>query len=304
MIVCNELSWCLRRSLSAVLLASTLVLPSLLEAEEDSLIVSRGDAALYLSDLDARMNRMLDQDRAIHARRPDSLGGTVARLLLNRQLYMEAIELGLLDDENIKKDIQLAIEEVVSIHRLNHLLDEQLPDFNALAYEYYLTNRDAHVELGVVTVDHVLISFEDRDESDALAVAGEVRRLALKGEKFSNLVEQYSDDPGKIDNQGRYAVSVPGQFVPEFEAAAKALEQAGEVSDPVRTDYGYHILQLVEKTEDRQIPWQEVQMTLVEKARADYIATVRQNHISKLKALPEQVNEDVLIQLRSRYGGE
>lgn len=62
---------------------------------------------------------------------------------------------------------------------------------------------------------------------------------------FADLARRYSEDPGSAANGGDLGFSARGQMVPEFEGAALGLKQ-GEISDPVETDYGFHLIQLLE----------------------------------------------------------
>ena len=67
----------------------------------------------------------------------------------------------------------------------------------------------------------------------------------MKGEDFSALVKQYSDDPASKDKGGEYTFP-RGKMVPEFEAAAFTLK-TNQISDLVESRYGYHIIKLLEK---------------------------------------------------------
>ena len=78
-------------------------------------------------------------------------------------------------------------------------------------------------------------------------VAGEEKLGA--GADFAELARQYSEDPGSREEGGYLDCFRTGDFVPEFERAAFAL-RPGEVSAPVRTEYGYHLILLHEKRED------------------------------------------------------
>ena len=66
---------------------------------------------------------------------------------------------------------------------------------------------------------------------------------------FADLARRYSEDPGSAANGGNLGFSSKGQMVPEYEGAALLLRQ-GEISDPVETDYGFHIIQLLEKKDN------------------------------------------------------
>ena len=73
-----------------------------------------------------------------------------------------------------------------------------------------------------------------------------IRSRILKGERFSTLALLYSEDPGSAKKGGELGFQGKGELVPEFEAAAFALKD-GEISEVVETEYGYHIIQLIER---------------------------------------------------------
>jgi len=74
----------------------------------------------------------------------------------------------------------------------------------------------------------------------------EIRYRVLNGENFATLAILYSEDPGSAKQGGELGLFGRGEMYPEFEAAAFSLKK-GEVSDIVKTDAGYHILQLIER---------------------------------------------------------
>ena len=76
-----------------------------------------------------------------------------------------------------------------------------------------------------------------------------LRTRILKGERFSTLALLYSEDPGSAKKGGELGFHGRGEFAPEFESAAFALKD-GEISEVVETEYGYHILQLIERRGD------------------------------------------------------
>lgn len=67
------------------------------------------------------------------------------------------------------------------------------------------------------------------------------------GESFENMARIYSDDPGSAANGGLYKNVAKGKMVKPFEAAALNLQE-GEISEPVESDFGFHIIQLVKKS--------------------------------------------------------
>jgi len=88
--------------------------------------------------------------------------------------------------------------------------------------------------------------FSQESIDATIAELNDIRTRVLDGSNFSTMAVLYSEDPGSSSNGGRYDGVKRGQFVVEFEAVAFALER-GEISQPFATEYGYHIVQLIEK---------------------------------------------------------
>ncbi|WP_090995440.1 peptidylprolyl isomerase [Bacillus sp. 491mf] len=87
---------------------------------------------------------------------------------------------------------------------------------------------------------HILV----KDEK----TAKEIKEKLNNGEDFAALAKQYSEDPGSKEKGGELPEFGPGQMDPKFEEAAYKLE-TGQVSDPVKSSFGYHIIKLTEKKE-------------------------------------------------------
>lgn len=83
-------------------------------------------------------------------------------------------------------------------------------------------------------------------EQEAIEKLKELKERVENGSSFSSMAILYSEDPGSNKNGGKYTGIKRGQFVKEFEAVAFNLKRL-EVSDPFETQYGYHIVQLLEK---------------------------------------------------------
>ncbi|MBC2256465.1 peptidylprolyl isomerase PrsA [Listeria ivanovii] len=87
-----------------------------------------------------------------------------------------------------------------------------------------------------ITVSHILVADE--------AKAKEVEQKLKDGAKFADLAKEYSTDTATKDNGGELAPFGPGKMDPAFEKAAYALKNKGDISAPVKTQYGYHIIQM------------------------------------------------------------
>lgn len=103
-------------------------------------------------------------------------------------------------------------------------------------------------------IRHILIATTDdgsgkaRTDDEALARADEVRAKLVAGADFAALANTYSDDPGSKDNGGLYANAALNQFVEPFKQAGLS-QPIGEIGQPVKTDYGYHIIVVDSRSE-------------------------------------------------------
>jgi parvulin-like peptidyl-prolyl isomerase len=91
-----------------------------------------------------------------------------------------------------------------------------------------------------------------RSEEQALALINEVKQQLDAGADFATLARQYSEDTGSKDQGGELGWFGKGQMVAEFETAAYAL-QPGQVSEPVKTQFGYHLIKLEERDPARPL---------------------------------------------------
>lgn len=105
-------------------------------------------------------------------------------------------------------------------------------------------------ETGAISETLPLLDDGLMSEEEALALATELRQRILAGEEFADLAAEYSDDPGSAANGGDLGWASQGAYVPEFDEAAFSLP-VGEISEPILTQFGYHILQVIERDENR-----------------------------------------------------
>lgn len=128
-----------------------------------------------------------------------------------------------------------------------------------------------------VKVNHILVAFEPegkkkRSDAEAKKRADEVKKKLESGEDFKKLAKQYSDDPGSKDKGGLVEGSAD-QFVPEF-AKMVRTHDLNKISDPIKTEYGYHIVKVLERSEeDLDKAPEEVKQQKIQQLNQEYIDT-------------------------------
>ncbi len=121
----------------------------------------------------------------------------------------------------------------------------------------------------------------DTDKAAKKKEIEDILKRARSGENFSNLVEQYSEDPGSKNRGGVYAIT-RGQTLPEFEAAAFSLN-TNQISDVVATASGYHLIKSLEKIPAKKLDYatvaDDLKRVLIQQKAAKlappYMATLR-----------------------------
>ena len=148
--------------------------------------------------------------------------------------------------------------------RFNQLLEEESQCdavSTADARKYYDERPELFRMEEQLSASHLLKMAKTEAEFEkALEDVKALRERLHSGEDFAELVRLESDDKGNDGNLGTFG---KGRMVPEFEKAAYALKP-GELSEPVRTQFGWHLIQLHERIPEKITPFEEISEKVVE----------------------------------------
>lgn len=114
---------------------------------------------------------------------------------------------------------------------------------------------------------HILI---EGDDEEALSRAQALRERLERGEEFAALAREASEDPGSANRGGDLGFTPRGSFDPDFEEALFALQE-GEVSQPVRTSYGYHLIKLTALQAPDLPPLEDMRERLEQELKAEQV---------------------------------
>lgn len=131
-------------------------------------------------------------------------------------------------------------EDVTVNIKLEKLLSQRIEITDQEVQEHFQVNQEAYAVEEQIKVSHILVDSEE--------TAQEITTLLAEGRNFADLAEEYSTDTGSKNQGGNLGMVTRGEMVEEFEQAAFAM-QPGQISDPVKSEYGYHIIKVEEKTE-------------------------------------------------------
>jgi len=158
-----------------------------------------------------------------------------------------------------KRVVRYAIVDVNQIRQSMQVSDDQLKaQYQKNIQDYQVPNR--------VHVEHILLMTVGKPDAEVEEIkkkAQDILNQAKKGVNFEDLAKKYSEDggtpgnPGSRDKGGDLGWIVQGQTVPEFEKAAFSLPK-GSISDLIKTQYGFHIIKIIDKEAAHTKPFDEV----------------------------------------------
>ncbi len=270
----------------------------------DTLVVSQGVARVTLGDVDAYVHRIPETDRKGFVAKPERIETMLRNMLLDKQLADEALKLGLDKDPIVQQQIALATENALSRARMEKFRASlKAPDFSEQAQEDYLANKKKYTIPKRYDVKHILFDIKSRTPDQAAALANETAaKLAKDPSQFDSLVESLSDDQSKKDNHGLIENAASESFVAPFADAARKLENIGDISPPVRTVFGYHILKLVSTAPEQLQPYEKVRESIISRLQAEWMEARIREKIDGLRNETMNPQPEVLATLRERYG--
>ncbi len=183
---------------------------------------------------------------------------------------MEKSALAVKLEEKVKSTVTLSEEDAKA--RYETELNDQRAAYteNSSAFETAQSAYEAgtgamplYVPEGFVRVKHILVTDE--------ATANDLVKRIDAGEDFDALMAEYGTDPGMQAEPNKslgYLLGANTSFVPEFKAAGLALANVGDHSAPVKSQFGYHIIKLVEKLQSGDLAFETI--------KADYMARALQ----------------------------
>ena len=191
------------------------------------------------------------------------------------------------DPEKVKVEyIELKIDDLKSTVEVT---DESL-------MAYFEQNKSQWVVEERRDASHILLAVDsDASASDVNEKKEQAEELAARlnaGESMASLAPEFSDDPGSADNGGSLGEFGRGVMVPQFEEVVY-LMNVGEISEPVRSDFGYHIIQLDNIIAEQGQSFEEVKEEVESQHRVE-LAETQYFQVSELLANASYENTDSL----------
>lgn len=209
--------------------------------------ITDADVKSVVGNIPEAQKQQINGDDSVKSRMLDNF-------IVEELFVLEAEKTGVAKDKDFQKALERARRQLLANRYLQKNIQPKISDKNVQNFFEKNKNRYSQDEVHAL---HVLVKTEDE--------AKEVYQKAKAGEDFQVLAKKYSKDPSASQNMGDLGFFTRARMVPQFSEAAFSLK-AGEISQPVKTPFGYHVIKVVEHKKGKPVQFKEVQ----EQVRADF----------------------------------
>ncbi len=251
------------------LMSGTVFAQAVLDSKDANPILASaaGNVVITATDVLSELNRAPPANRKAIMSSPDAVQQLVSNLLVRRSLAEEAKRDDLAKDALVAAALAVASDRVLSDARLAKLDAQNTPSqaaLDAYARNVYKADPAKFEQPAQTRASHILLS---NNGSESLQKANEILAKLRAGASFEEIAKADSTDTGSAARGGDLGFFSAGQMVRPFEDALNKLVKPGDLSEPVETQFGYHIIRLDERREKGVKPYEAVSGQLHEEAR-------------------------------------
>jgi peptidyl-prolyl cis-trans isomerase C len=242
-------------------------------ADKGPYLAKVGDVKITEADLESEMQNLPDYAQSMFEGK-EGKKRFLDEVIKKEILYQEALKKGLDKGPEFKQKL----EEFKKLTLISDLLEKEIMSKSGVSEQdmkdYYEKNKADFVATSQIKASHILV----KTKEDAQKI---LERLN-NGEKFEALAKEASIDKVSGKNGGELGYFSRGEMVPEFEKAA-AMLKVGEVSKPVKTQFGYHIIKVTDKKTGPVVEFERVKDIIAQKLSGERQKEAFDSYLEGLK---------------------
>lgn len=290
-------------ALTALFVAST----QALALEPTDVIAESARARVTLADYEAEIAKLPADSRKEFAASALRLKLYLDNLYIARALAADARAEGLDKDPVLARQIATQVDKLLAQAQVERIEAAAAADFDKSADKYakrvrelYDVNRAKYTVPEQVRAAHILVQIKDGNRDAALAKATEIRAKAAGGAEFAQLAREFSDDSTASKNGGELGFFEAKAMDPAFASAAFAMTRKGEISAPVLSKFGYHIILFEDRRPARVRSFEEVKPDLMADQKKQALADARAEATRRIFSDPTlKVNTELIDRLQA-----
>ena len=267
----------------------------------DAPLVTDGPIVVDKADFEGSMLRIPEVYRAEVRMSADRVSTLIDSVFVTRVLANRAKEAGLDKDPAVQKRLQQVQEGFLAeLYRAKVEKDTNFGNLDQRARELYQADPAAYVAPEQVYIQQILVSEKGRTPEMARARAEEAYKAAKSGkEEFLSYALTYSDEePPKGGVRGDIGWGNPKQFVPSVGEAVEKLKK-GEITPPIESPYGFHVIKLVDRKPAHQLPFDEVKDRIIAQEKGKIVKAKLEQILAQIRSSPtatvHKENVDALV---------
>lgn len=200
----------------------------------------------------------------------------VSELVSHELMYLDALDVKLEEEDGFKEELKKVKSNLLKQYSIQKLLSDVSVSEEEIT-DYYEKNKEMFADAEKVRASHILVESEEKAE--------EIVKNIESGSAFENQAREFSSCPSK-DRGGDLGEFQRGSMVPEFEDAAFNME-IGDISGPVKTQFGYHVIKLIDKKPSGQKSLESVKTDI-----SNQLLGMRQQevYLTKIENLKKKFN--------------
>ncbi|MGM0440968.1 MAG: peptidylprolyl isomerase [Elusimicrobiota bacterium] len=212
-------------------------------------------------------------------------------------LLEKAYDLNIHKRKEVRERIQDLKREIILTAAVDYIKNNEIQVSDHEIRDYYEKNKEKYTDVEEVKISHILLN----DENKAREILAKIRN----GASFSSMARQHSVDTVTAINDGDLGYFKRGELAnPQFEEAVFQLENVGEVSDVIKTSFGYHIAKLTGRRSGKEKSFEDAKeeiaseleqqkfIQLVEDYKNDYNVRINYDVLDKINLRGEKTNNN------------
>ena len=260
---------------------------------DDRVLVENGPVKVYRSEYEAELQKVPADIRAGFANNQRRINELLTRLLVQKSLAAQPESAALARTPEIAVRIRLEAERVLAQLRLEDIekragseFDARRPQLESRAREVFLAERRKFDVPEQVSASHILIDVKKHTREEGRRLAAAARARVMAGADFNTVAKEVSEDPSVGNNAGKLGFFNRADMDPSFADAAFALKKPGDVSEPVLSSFGWHVIKLEDRKPGVQRTFDEVRDLVFAEMRKRYVDEQREAAIAAVRDDP------------------
>lgn len=247
---------------------------------DDTVVAEYDGKKVLLKDVLGQYKELFESQPAMKGRKFEDLDKSIQDNIVKGYVHSKLVEdevskTNIMDTPEYKKKLEEVKQQLAQQLFIENMIKERVKETDVKA-EYEKIKKD-NANKQEAKASHILVDNEQ--------TAKEIKAKLDKGAKFEDLAKEYSKDEGSKTNGGELGYFTKGQLVPEFETKAFSMKK-GEVSAPVKTQFGWHIIRLDDLRQMKLPSFEEVKQSIQGKMSREafekYMEEVSKKHNLKI----------------------